>query len=53
MVLNARLGVFNAADFLVLTAVLEYGRQAHPTVALTLEMIVLIAECRHEVISAV
>ena len=53
MVLNARLGVLNAADLLVLIAVLEYGRQAHPNVALTLEMLVLLVECRHEVISAV
>jgi len=39
VVLNARLDVPDAADLLVLIAVLEYGRQAHPNVALTLEML--------------
>lgn len=38
MVLNARLDALDAADLLVLSAVLEYGRQAHPSSALTMEM---------------
>jgi len=38
VVLNARLDVLDAADLLVFIAVLGYGGQAHPNVALTLEM---------------
>ena len=50
MVLNARLDALDAADLLVLSAVLEYGRQAHPSSALTMEMFFFfLVECRHEV----
>ena len=50
MVLNARLDVLDAVDLLLLIAVLEYGRQARPNVALTLFFLV---EWRRKVISAV
>lgn len=54
MILNARLDVLDAADMLVFIVVLGYGRQAHPNVALTLEMLFFpLVEYRCEIISAV